>query len=133
MEAHERFSYDETAGVQKLRDLVWLCWACHPMSHFGLAKPRAEAEGVLAHLQFVTGMSRATTRGAGDPGFGVAEQRNRVKQTVDLSVIPMPGSQSASRAGRQFEASCRLRTRPHVAAAARWPTAAWETGLRAFQ
>src|SRR5258708_2795172 len=54
-------------------------------------------------------MSRAQAEAHVTQAFDVGEQRNRVKWTVDLSVIPMPGSLSASRGGRQFGVPRRLR------------------------
>ena len=91
MEAHERFTYDYVAGVQKLRRLICLCSACHSTTHFGLANLRAEAEAALGHLQLVTGMTRGQAEVHVAQAFEMWELRSRITWTVDLSVISDAG------------------------------------------
>lgn len=52
---------DRRCGVQSLRRLVALCTPCHATTHFGYATVTRRADGALAHLYMVTGM---TVRGA---------------------------------------------------------------------
>ncbi|MDA8209619.1 MAG: DUF5710 domain-containing protein [Actinomycetota bacterium] len=90
-EAHERFSYDEWSGVQKLERLICLCRDCHTASHFGLATIQGKAEQAEAHMrkvnhwsakEFEDHMNEAGTRWS-----------NRSKRTwiLDLSILEDAG------------------------------------------
>jgi hypothetical protein len=59
LEAHERWAYDEHAGVrvQALRRLICLCSACRLVTHFGYAGVAGRAGEAFAHLRAVTGMT----------------------------------------------------------------------------
>ncbi|MBN9096845.1 MAG: hypothetical protein J0I49_01815 [Pseudonocardia sp.] len=57
LEAHERWAYDERAGVQALRRLICLCSDCHLSTHFGYANITGRADQALTHLRRVTGMT----------------------------------------------------------------------------
>ncbi len=57
LDVHERWSYDEVAGVQTLRRLICLCSHCHTVTHFGLAEVKGLAAEALERLVMVTGMS----------------------------------------------------------------------------
>jgi hypothetical protein len=91
MEAHERFSYDVAAGVQKLRRLVCLCTACHGTTHFGLAQISGEEEAAMGHLQFITGMSPRETRAHVEEAFVRWAARSGTGWALDLSVISDAG------------------------------------------
>ena len=91
MEAHERFTYDHVAGVQKVRRLICLCSACHATTHFGLANLRGKAKAALGHLQLVTGMTRGQAEVHVAQAFEMWELRSRITWAVDLSVISDAG------------------------------------------
>jgi hypothetical protein len=57
LEAHERWAYDERAGVQVLRRLICLCSDCHLSTHLGYANVTGRSDQALAHLRRVTGMT----------------------------------------------------------------------------
>jgi hypothetical protein len=57
LEAHERWAYDERAGVQTLRRLICLCSDCHLSTHFGYANVTGRTDQALTHLRRVTGMT----------------------------------------------------------------------------
>lgn len=57
LEAHERWAYDDTFGVQSLRRLICLCSDCHLTTHMGYANVTGRAEQAIAHLRAVTGMT----------------------------------------------------------------------------
>jgi hypothetical protein len=59
LEAHERWSYDEHAGVQTLRRLICLCSPCHLVTHFGHANVTGQTDKAFTHLCAVTGMTQA--------------------------------------------------------------------------
>jgi hypothetical protein len=57
LEAHERWHYNDHAGVQALRRLICLCSDCHLVTHLGHANITGRAGYALDHLQAVTGMT----------------------------------------------------------------------------
>jgi len=56
LEAHERWSYDDTSRVQTLRRLVCLCTRCH-RTHVGFAEVTGHCPQAHAHLRTVNGWS----------------------------------------------------------------------------
>jgi hypothetical protein len=93
LEAHERFTYDEQAGVQRLVRLICLCTACHRVTHFGRTMLQGDAVGQAAidHLQAVTGMIDVETELHIRDAFDRWARRSRVSWEVDLSVITGAG------------------------------------------
>lgn len=89
LEAHERFAYDTRRRVQVLRRLICLCTACHGTTHFGFTSlgGEAEEEAALAHLQFVTSMTRPQAERHVRDAFALWEQRSAIIWRADLSVI----------------------------------------------
>jgi hypothetical protein len=87
IEVHERWSYDELTGVQKLMRLVGLCSRCHLATHYGLAQIRGYAEDARAQLVKVTGMSSAEVDAHLREGIRVWRQRNRREWALDLSIL----------------------------------------------
>ena len=91
MEAHERFAYDITTGVQRLVRLVCLCQRCHTATHFGLAQVRGAGTEAVAHLISVTGMSPAEAEAHVCEAFDRWERRSAIPWRVDLSMIAAAG------------------------------------------
>ncbi|GAA1278917.1 hypothetical protein GCM10009609_47890 [Pseudonocardia aurantiaca] len=82
LEAHERFAYDERAGVQSLRRLICLCSSCHQATHFGLRhRHRSGRRGV-----------RAPAGGDGDELRGSRPARRGRRSAVDPAVRPGLGA-----------------------------------------
>ena len=111
MEAHERFAYDDSRGVQSLRRLIALCGQCHGASHFGLAQVQGRADEALAHLMAVTGASRSLAEARIEEAFAVWSQRSARTWELDLSVLTSAGvelAQSVSPARRAEIAAERL-------------------------
>ena len=69
MEAHERFTYDARAGIQRLVRLICLCHWCHTATHMGMAGVRGVQDEAMAHLMTVTGMSEAQAEEHIDEAF----------------------------------------------------------------
>lgn len=53
VECHERWEYDEEAGLQRLVGLVSLCPDCHETSHIGAARKRGRFAQARRHLMAV--------------------------------------------------------------------------------
>lgn len=132
LEAHERFAYDDSRGVQALRRLICLCTACHATTHYGLTSLRGRGDQALIHLCAVTGMSEAEAIRHLDAAFALWQQRSQMLWELDLSILTgtgvavvRPAGTGADRArwaeGRQRGgmAAPRIRTGPADEAALR--------------
>lgn len=87
LEAHERWSYDDVANIQKLERLICLCKDCHTTTHFGLAQIQGMGEQAQQHLMRVRGFTpRQAKEHIGD-AFAVWHVRNAYKWQVDLDIL----------------------------------------------
>ena len=50
LEAHERWSYNESKNVQKLQDVIAVCHDCHQVIHIGLTQLRGEEDRAIKHF-----------------------------------------------------------------------------------
>lgn len=91
MEAHERFTYDATTGVQRLVRLICLCEWCHTATHMGFAGVRGVQDEAIAHLITVTGMSPSEAEGHVTEAFIRWERRSMLAWSVDVSMIAAAG------------------------------------------
>ncbi|MGH3867230.1 MAG: DUF5710 domain-containing protein [Pseudonocardiaceae bacterium] len=91
LEAHERWVYDQPAGVQALRRLICLCTPCHTVTHFGLAEVNGRDEEARAHLRTVTGMTDQQARLHIDNASAVWQARSGRTWTLDLSMLTTAG------------------------------------------
>jgi hypothetical protein len=91
LEAHERWVYDDTARVQRLKRLICLCTDCHTVTHYGYAQVRGLESKAFAHLVKVTGMSRAEARRHIDMAFTLWDLRSATTWTLDLSILTDAG------------------------------------------
>jgi hypothetical protein len=91
LDAHERFTYDDTTGTQRLVRLISLCAACHGVTHFGYATVTGQAEPALRHLQHITGMTRHQALAHVSDALSLSAQRSQIPWTLDLTVISAAG------------------------------------------
>lgn len=87
IEAHERWSYDDQSGVQKLQRLIALCSDCHTVTHIGLAKIRGLGDEALCHLMKVTGMSHREAETHVLEAFRIWGIRSEKEYRLDLSIL----------------------------------------------
>ena len=59
LEAHERWSYDEKKGVQKLEGIIAVCKDCHSVIHIGRTQLKGDIERAEKHYQKVNGATYA--------------------------------------------------------------------------
>ena len=78
LEAHERWSYDEENGIQKLKDVVAVCRSCHEVIHIGRTQLLGNEERACAHFMKVNGCSYSEYRKA----LGEANEAHRRRNTV---------------------------------------------------
>lgn len=91
LEAHERWAYDDTHGVQALRRLICLCTDCHTATHFGLAQIHGKDTEALIHLCTVTGMTWRQAEAHVTDAFTLWHQRSRRTWSLDLSPLTRAG------------------------------------------
>lgn len=91
LEAHERWAYDELAGVQALRRLICLCSDCHLSSHLGYANVTGRADHAIAHLRAVTGMTDVEVSRHVRDANDLWTRRSARMWTLDLSMITDAG------------------------------------------
>jgi hypothetical protein len=90
-DVHERWAYDDAAGVQHLRRLIWVCKACHEATHMGLANLRGRGPAARAHLQQVTGMTAAQAAEHVERAFAVWARRSTRAWELDLTMLTAAG------------------------------------------
>lgn len=59
LEAHERWSYDEKKGIQKLEDVIAVCHACHSVIHIGRTQLLGDEDKAIEHFKRVNKCSYA--------------------------------------------------------------------------
>ncbi|MGW8702875.1 DUF5710 domain-containing protein [Streptomyces eurythermus] len=91
LEAHERWTFDDHAGVQRLGRLICLCTDCHTATHYGFAQIRGRGEEAREHLMRVTGMSEEEAREHIDVAFEVWQARSQRHYDLDLSMLTDAG------------------------------------------
>ena len=85
LECHEKWFYDESAGIQKLAGLRTLCSDCHEFQHLGFAKISGRLEIALERMMLVNRLQPGEvpvfySRVAAD-----WERRSAMAWTLDLS------------------------------------------------
>jgi len=91
LEGHERWAYDELAGVQALRRLICLCTDCHRSTHYGLARVQGREVEAFEHLRAVTGMAPDEARAHVAEAAAVWQHRSARSWTLDLSALTGTG------------------------------------------
>ncbi len=87
LEAHERWSFDETTHIQKLVRLIALCNPCHETTHMGLARIRGREDEAFEHLCKVNGWDYDTADEHVREAYAIWNKRNRLPWTLDLSIF----------------------------------------------
>ncbi len=86
LEAHERWSFDEERGIQKLEDVIAVCPACHAVIHIGRTQLKGDENAAIDHFMRVNGASYADYRRALGAANELHRRRNRVSEwALDLS------------------------------------------------
>ena len=90
LHAHEVWEYDDKNHVQKLKDLIALCFKCHSVKHIGLAgihanEGKVNFENLVKHFMKVNNCSRETFEKHQKEAFKEFEERSRFDWGLDLS------------------------------------------------
>ncbi len=88
LDAHERWSYDEKNGVQKLTDIIAVCKDCHSVIHIGRTSLKGDTERAENHYMKVNGATYAEYRAALRKANEEHIRRNKVSEwKLDLSYL----------------------------------------------
>ena len=88
LEAHEQWEYDDEKGVQKLKNVVAVCKACHEVIHIGRTQLMGREREASEHFMKVNGCSYAEYRKA--LGEANEKHRERSKREWQLDVSELP-------------------------------------------
>ena len=88
LEAHEKWSYDEKKGIQKLEDIIAVCKDCHSAIHIGYTSIKGNLEKAENHYMKVNGVSYAIMKN----DLSIANQKHKKLNEVsewklDLSFL----------------------------------------------
>ena len=98
LEAHERWSYDETRGIKKLEDVIAVCHACHSVIHIGRTQLLGDEDKAIAHFCKVNRCSYADYRKALGAANETHRRRNEVPEWgTDLSWLKRFGEDESEK------------------------------------
>lgn len=85
---HERWEYDDTAGIAHLRELIALCFKCSGVIHWGNSQAMANAgkinmAGIWWQFMRVSGIGREAAQDHLDHAFALWRQRSQQSWTID--------------------------------------------------
>lgn len=93
MGCHEEWEYEYNAsassgyGVQRLREVVSLCEACHVVKHLGRAALQGQTKAAMRHWAFVNGWPLRKADKERDKAWLGWQHRNQFRWRLDLSWI----------------------------------------------
>lgn len=88
LEAHEQWEYDEDNCVQKLKDVVAICRACHEVIHIGRTSLLGNEVRASEHFMKVNNCNYAEYRKALGEANEAHRRRNKVPEwKLDLSYL----------------------------------------------
>ncbi|MCM1545731.1 MAG: HNH endonuclease [Clostridiales bacterium] len=88
LEAHEQWEYDDESGVQKLKNVVAVCRACHEVIHIGRTQLMGREREASEHFMKVNGCSYADYRKALGEANELHRARSRREWQLDVSDLP---------------------------------------------
>ena len=92
LDAHERWSYDEKNGIQKLADVIAVCKDCHSVIHIGYTQLKGDENRAIDHFMKVNNCSYADYRKALGAANEEHKRLNKVSEwRLDLSWLKRVG------------------------------------------
>ncbi len=85
LEAHEQWEYDDEAGIQRLKNVVAVCKACHEVIHIGRTQLMGREREASEHFMAVNGCTYAEYRKALGEANAVHRERSRREWQPDVS------------------------------------------------
>lgn len=87
LEAHEQWEYDDEKGVQKLKNVVAVCRACHEVIHIGRTQLMGREREASEHFMKVNGCTYAEYRKALGEANEKHRERSRREWRLDVSEL----------------------------------------------
>ena len=87
LEAHERWSYNEETGVQKLETVIAVCKDCHSAIHMERTQLYGDIERAENHYMKVNNCSYAEMKKDRSEANLVHQRRNRIDWQTDTSFL----------------------------------------------
>ena len=89
LHAHEVWEYDDKNHIQKLVDLISICFMCHAAKHIGLAgiqasRGKIDFENLVKHFMKVNNCSREVFEKHQKEAFKKFEDRSRYEWNLDV-------------------------------------------------
>ncbi len=88
LEAHEQWEYDDKNCVQKLKNVVAVCKACHEVIHIGRTQLMGREREASEHYIKVNGCTYAEYRKALGEANEIHRERSRREWQLDVSDLP---------------------------------------------
>lgn len=88
LEAHEQWEYDDVNGVQRLKNVVAVCRACHEVIHIGRTQLMGREREASEHFMKVNGCTYAEYRKALGEANAVHRERSKKEWALDVSALP---------------------------------------------
>ena len=88
LEAHEQWECDDNNGVQKLKNVVAVCKACHEVIHIGRTQLMGREKEASEHFMKVNGCTYAEYRKALGEANEKHRERSRREWQLDVSDLP---------------------------------------------
>lgn len=88
LEAHEQWEYDDINCVQKLKNVVAVCRACHEVIHIGRTQLAGREREACEHFMKVNGVSYAEYRKALGEANAKHRERSAKEWKIDVSELP---------------------------------------------
>ncbi len=87
LEAHEVWEYDDEKHIQRLKDVVAVCPACHAVIHIGRTALLGREPEAQAHFMKVNGCTQSEYHAALGEANRVHAERSRHEWVTDLSAL----------------------------------------------
>lgn len=87
LDAHERWSYDDTTHTQTLVKISALCPNCHMSSHMGFAKVQGKEHIAMAHLAWINLWTEDECNTHAVNAFQVWTKRSQHEWKTDVSLL----------------------------------------------
>lgn len=85
LEAHEQWEYDDIKGIQKLKNVVAVCKACHEVIHIGRTQLTGREREASEHFMKVNGCTYAEYRKALGEANEKHRERSKKEWRLDVS------------------------------------------------
>ena len=91
LEAHERWSYNNEEGIQKLERIIALCKLCHSAVHYGHSKMKKNMDKINDHIKKVKKINDEELEKHIKESRELWKERNKIEWKLNLSIISNSG------------------------------------------